>query len=169
MKVKHFIFLTIFLPTVLFAQTRILVKDNLSGKTRALKKGTLVGLITISNDTIKYADRNAYPDNSYWYLKSFTDTSLTIEFRRTHETNTYDYKNIKSISFKRNESTGSPLAIAAGGVALVIASPFIGINKDSYNFEQAGISLGVGTGLLTIVYLMTRNKDLINYSIVGTK
>ena len=169
MKVKYVIFLIFFLPKVLFAQTRILVKDNLSGKIRGLKQGKLVGLITISNDTIKYADKNTYPDNSYWYLKCFTDTSLTIEFKRTSETKSYDYKDIKSISFKRNESSGSPVALAAGGLALVIASPFIGINKGDYNFEQAGLAFGVGAGILTIVYLTTRNKNLINYSIVGPK
>ncbi len=169
MKVKHFIFLIISLPTVLFAQTRIVVKDNLSGKTRELKKGKLIGILTISNDTLKYANRDSYPDNSYWYLKSFTDTSLTIEFKRTYETKTFDFKNIKSISFRRNESTGSPVALAAGGLSLVITSPFIGINSNNYNFKQAGLAFGVGAGLLTIVYLTTRNKDLLNFTIIGAK
>lgn len=169
MILKHFIFLIIFLPTVLFAQSRILVKENLSGKISDLKKGKIVGLITISNDTIKYADRAAYPYDSYWCLKSITASALTIEFKRTSETKTFDFNNIKSISFKGNESTGSPVALAAGGLALLIASPFIGINKENYNFEQAGLAFGVGAGILTIVYLTTRNKDLINYTIVGTK
>ena len=164
-----FSFLTVFLPTLLFGQSRIIVKDSVTGKTRELKKHKLVGLISVSNETVKYADRDAYPENSYWYLKSFTDTSLTMEFKRSSETKTYAFKKIKSISFKKNENTGSSVALAAGGLVLVIASPFIGINKDGYDFKQAGTAFGVGAGLLSIVYFTTRHKDVGNYTIIGTK
>lgn len=169
MEIKLFIFYLFFLPTFLFSQKRILLKDDLSEKRAELKKGKIVGLITTSNDTIKYADRNTYPENSYWYLKSFTDTSLTLEFKRTLETTTYAFKSIKSIYFKRNENTGSPVALAVGGLVLVLASPFIGINEEKYNFQDAGLAFGVGSGILTLVYLTTRHKDLMSYSIVGTK
>lgn len=166
---KVTIVIAIFLPMIMFGQTRIVVKDNLTGVTRKLKKGKLVGLITVTNDTIQYKGKDAYPDNSYWYLKNFTDSSLTIEFKRTAETKIYLFKNIKILQFQRNETTGAPIGLFTFGISIVVASPFVGISERGYDFQKAATVLGVGSGILAIVYLTTRNRELRDYSIVTTK
>jgi hypothetical protein len=166
---RFFVFFILIIPIFSFGQSRIVLKENTNGKMVKLKTRKVVGLITNTNDTLKYANLDAYPDKSYWFLKSFSDTSLTIEFKRTEEIRTYNFDNIKQISFKKNESTGSPLALAAGGFMILVSSPFIGIKKDKYDFEDAGTAFGVGTGLLSIVYLSTKNRELLKCSIEGVK
>jgi hypothetical protein len=167
--IRFFISLTLITPMFLLGQSRIVLKENTTNKIVKLKKGKLVGLITNNNDTLMYAGLDVYPSQSYWYLKSFSDTSLTIEFKRTEEIRTYNFDKIKQISFKRNESTGGSVAFTAAGLITIVVSPFIGITKEKYNFEEAGRLFFIGSGMLSLVYLNSRNRELLKCSIVGVK
>ncbi|MDX2174638.1 MAG: hypothetical protein SFY56_16150 [Bacteroidota bacterium] len=165
-----FVFLIFILPTFSFGQRKILVKDIISGETRKLKKGKAISLISVS-DTIYYE----YKDKStgkYWLLKNFTDSSLTIEYKKSSELKTYAFRNIKNISFKRNESEGNPGLLIYGGIFLMVASPLTGITKDGYDLNGVKFSFTAGAGLFSFAYLysyFTRHRELLDYEIIGTK
>lgn len=151
------------------AQSRILVRDIATGETRKLKRGKVVGLITTAKDTIRYEKKDGDPDRSYWYLQSFTDSSLTISYFNTAETRTYNFRDIRQVSFRRNESNSKLAILGVSGLTLLIISPFIGLSDEGYNVKGAALAGGVGLAVTGIVYFTTKHRQLRSYTIAGTR
>jgi hypothetical protein len=155
------VFLMLFFQLPLtYGRDKLLVKEIKSGKIRHLKSGKIIGVISKS-DTLNYHDQ--------YNISVITDSSIIVNSLLGNHKIEFLLSDIKVITFRINESDSAPVAMGFGGALIVVISPFSGIEKGGYNFETAGLTFGVGAGLVGLTYLATRGRKLKDYQIIGIK
>lgn len=142
------------------ARPKLMVKDKISGKMRYLRIGKIVGLYS-NKDTIQF--------NENYRLIAITDSIISLKNTNNHDTIEFLLSDVKQIQYKVNQQDSAPVAIGIGGALLILVSPFVGIEKGGYDFESAGLTLGIGVGLVGFTYLVTRGRKLKDYEIIGMK